>query len=986
MNDPRTRRDPSRIIPGPPRFEIARQGLLARLAASEAKLALLVAPSGYGKTTLLAQYARTESHRTIWLTLTEAHAEPMALASSLVLALETSGISLERIRTGAVEGIEPGVLAHAVNGLEDTLEFVLDGLERLGSEGRRWLGSFIESLREGHRVLAAGYDDADLRVAHLVSRGQALVIGAADLAFSVDEARDYLEGRGSRADPQETHHRLEGWAAGLALVAAGAAPHAAPDDLVREALGMLPDDLRCALPEASVLEVWSDAGAREIGGDLPEGWLVRVARSGLPVTPLEGGLYRPHRLLADVLERELSQHPERHAAMHGAAAEVALRAGNELEAIAHLRLARREPEALELAGQVVTRFERRGEYGLMRRVLEPFEENALSDDLALKLGVSLAETGDSERGEAIIRERDHGETRASVLANLSAIAARQRQPERALALVEEALALPLELKRQAAFLKNKSLHLFALGRAQEALSCGLEARRLADELGDLSLALGCATAYQAFYAALGRPLERMAVLEEALEMAATLEGRGSSESSPVRVIPLRHDLALALYLRGERNRARAMLEDVLLEAERVSPMHAATILGTRGKFKQMDGDFAGAAADFRDAVRRGDELGYERFHLPLRLCAAESEWWAGLRSLESLSFEVSSAVPRQPLEALTVAFYWGFIAFQRGDLGTARTAFEEASENTIWRLHAARARAYLLEIERREHRLERAMVEAFVTVIERLGGLEVLRADIRALHGLYATCVRRHWCQQLEPFAVTPELSPAAPRIALEIHTLGHFAARLDGQPLRLSGKPAELLVWLALNGPARRDEILDALWEGSRARNDLEYGKVAIRRVRDALKAHTTFNPLPFEDGVYRLADVFELRLDATELLGAADRHRADPVRLRTILESNGGEFLPGVETEWAVQIRVNLLESSIAVALALGHALERDDPRAAAAAYLCARQLDPLGEVGSQALERLRAALGDMEGARFERASRERSLEREFGTLNEN
>ncbi len=986
MNDHRARRNPSRIIPGPPRFEIARQGLLARLAASKAKLALLVAPSGYGKTTLLAQYARTGSRRTVWLTLTEAHAEPMALASSLVLALEASGISLEAIRTGAVEGIETGVLAHAVNGLEDTIEFVLDGLERLGSEGRRWLGSFIESLREGHRVLAAGYDDADLRVAHLVSRGQALVIGAADLAFSVDEARDYLEGRGSRADPQEAHHRLEGWAAGLALVAAGATPHAAPDDLVHEALGALPDDLRCVLPEASVLEVWSEAGAREVGGDLPEGWLPRVARSGLLVTPLESGLYRPHRLLADVLERELSKRPERHAALHGAAAEVAVRAGNELEAIAHLRLARRDPEALELASRVVSRFERRGAYGLMRRVLEPFEANALSDELALKLGVSLAETGDPERGEAIIRERDHGDSRASVLANLSAIAARQRQPERALALVEEALALPLEPKRRAAFLKNKSLHLFALGRAEEALSCGLEARRLADELGDLSLALGCATAYQAFYAALGRPLERMAVLEEALEMAATLEARGSSESSPVRVIPLRHDLALALYLRGERTHARAMLEDVLLEAERVSPMHAATILGTRGKFRQLDGDFAGAAADFRDAVRRGDELGYERFHLPLRLCAAESEWWAGLRSLESLAFEVSSAAPRQPLEAFTVAFYRGFVAFQRGDLGTARTAFEEAIDNTIWRLHAARARAYLLEIERREHRLERATVEAFVTVIERLGGLEVLRADVRALYGLYATCVRRGWCRaQLEPFAVAPDPS-ATCRISLEIHTLGHFAARLDGRPVRLSGKPAELIVWLALNGPARRDEILDALWDGSRARNDLEYGKVTIRRVRDALKAHTTLNPLPFEDGVYRLAEALKLRVDATELLGAADRHRDDPVRLRAILESNGGEFLPGVETEWAVQTRMNLLESGIAVALALGHALERSDPRAAAAAYLRARQLDPLGEAGSQALERLRAALGDAEGARFERSSRERSLEREFGTLGEN
>jgi LuxR family transcriptional regulator, maltose regulon positive regulatory protein len=60
-------RDLPSVIPKPLRFELARPRLLARLEG--AKLVALVAPSGFGKTTLLAQHARTLGARAVWLEL-----------------------------------------------------------------------------------------------------------------------------------------------------------------------------------------------------------------------------------------------------------------------------------------------------------------------------------------------------------------------------------------------------------------------------------------------------------------------------------------------------------------------------------------------------------------------------------------------------------------------------------------------------------------------------------------------------------------------------------------------------------------------------------------------------------------------------------------------------------------------------------------------------------------------------------------------------
>src|SRR5215212_11469425 len=84
-----------RVRPG----TISRTALVNRLrAATPTAVATLLAPAGYGKTTLLAQWAARETRHVAWVTLDERDNDPVVLLQHIAAALEVD------------EPVEPGVL------------------------------------------------------------------------------------------------------------------------------------------------------------------------------------------------------------------------------------------------------------------------------------------------------------------------------------------------------------------------------------------------------------------------------------------------------------------------------------------------------------------------------------------------------------------------------------------------------------------------------------------------------------------------------------------------------------------------------------------------------------------------------------------------------------------------------------------------------------------------------------------------------------
>ncbi|MBZ9714805.1 hypothetical protein [Deinococcus multiflagellatus] len=424
-------------VPRPARFERPRTGLLLQLSDTvDLPLIVLAAPAGYGKTTLLAQYARVTPRRVAWCRA-GAHDGPATLSARLAAGLpELAALASPDPRTPPGALIEQ--LAAALDTLNEGADLIVDNVE--DDAQRAWLSDLADTLQEGHRLLLSTYSTGGLRLARRLAEGRALVLDATDLAFTPAESAAYLSERGGHVQERDLAH-LGGWPAGLALSAHGASRHASADDLVRDALGTLPPAVQAHLCALAPLDVWTEADAAALAPGLGPGWVAAVQRVGLPVTPLGGGAYSPHRLLSRVLDSELAREPARARSARAAAAEIAERRGDP-ERAARLYLdAGALPQARRLAQDLVPLYRDRGEHRLTRALLERCGPDTLDPALQERLAWAQIETGAAASGEARLEAlRAAGQLSPSGLASLAMVRGRQGDTGAQYALARQGLA------------------------------------------------------------------------------------------------------------------------------------------------------------------------------------------------------------------------------------------------------------------------------------------------------------------------------------------------------------------------------------------------------------------------------------------------------------------------------------------------------------------------------------------------------------------
>ena len=312
---------------------VARTKLLEALAAApdQASLILLAAPAGYGKTTVLSQWAAVDSREFGWVTVDEADNDPVRLAGHVALALHR------------IEALDPAVfralsveegprhlvaLSHLLASLRDWRRpgvLVLDDVHELQSVEAR---NFIRALAAG---LPAGFHLAVgsrlmLSFGRLRVEDRVVEFGPDDLVFSEEEARAVLSyggGNLSGGTVRAVVRSTEGWPAGvyMAALAIQAAPDAAlavsrltGDDpligdyfrdelLSRES----PDAVRFLMRTAVLGEMSGALCDYVLGGSGSAIRLAEAARGSLFVVPLDrrGEWYRYHRLVAEMLLSEL---------------------------------------------------------------------------------------------------------------------------------------------------------------------------------------------------------------------------------------------------------------------------------------------------------------------------------------------------------------------------------------------------------------------------------------------------------------------------------------------------------------------------------------------------------------------------------------------------------------------------------------------------------------------------------------------------------
>ena len=220
---PESKFHPPRVRPG----IVVRTALVERLAAARVPVVTVTAPPGYGKTTLMAQWAERIGSRVAWLSCDEDDNDPVVLLSALAVALDRIGpvdpaIFAALASSGAEITVVPKFVS-AVASVQPPVTVLLDHAEAVTNrQCLNTIAEFALRLPPGWQLAVASRAAVPLPTARLRAQGGILEVTADDLAMGPPEAGSLLAGTGVEADEaglRDLLQRTEGWPAGLYIAA-----------------------------------------------------------------------------------------------------------------------------------------------------------------------------------------------------------------------------------------------------------------------------------------------------------------------------------------------------------------------------------------------------------------------------------------------------------------------------------------------------------------------------------------------------------------------------------------------------------------------------------------------------------------------------------------------------------------------------------------------------------------------------------------------
>jgi len=204
-----------------------KSALLHRLSTTRKPLVLVTAPPGYGKSTLLAEWASRDRRRFAWLNADEGDNEPAVFLAYLAVAMSRAGCDcgpvFAALAAGQAEAAATSLLAETLAGVDEPVVIVVDDAQALTSEAaRRIVVAVLDALPDGCELVLSGRRLSLLPHDWLASRYTMIDVGAAELQLGPEDASALLAAAGVElADGQveELNHRVEGWPAALYLAA-----------------------------------------------------------------------------------------------------------------------------------------------------------------------------------------------------------------------------------------------------------------------------------------------------------------------------------------------------------------------------------------------------------------------------------------------------------------------------------------------------------------------------------------------------------------------------------------------------------------------------------------------------------------------------------------------------------------------------------------------------------------------------------------------
>jgi LuxR family maltose regulon positive regulatory protein len=557
------------LVPRPRLIEQLNAGL-------HRKLTLISAPAGFGKTTLVGEWAHSVGakqaapQRVAWISLDEGDNDPVRFWAYFVAALQTVEPDVGEGVLSAFQAPQPPPIESVLTALINEIAvipghfvLVLDDYHLVTAQSIHDAVAFLlDHMPDTMHLVIATRADPPLPIARLRGRGQLTELRQTDLRFTPDEATAFLnQVMGLELltnDVAALAARTEGWIAGLqmaALALQAALSMQGRDDasefvaaftgssryildyLLEEVLYRVPEHVQAFLLQTSVLDRMCATLCNAVLGDEANSQeILQYLESGnLFVVPLDDRRewYRYHRLFADLLRQRLRQtHPDRVSVLHRRASAWFERNGLMTEAIDHALAA----EDLERAADLI---EQNAEATLMHGEVATFLRwvGALPDGLVrarpalsvLYAWMLLWQGQSLKLIESLLRDAEEGDEcvsgRATALRGL--IAGLRGQTERTVELCSLALE---QLPEEDRFVRPLALWLLraielAGGKGKADTQALDDVLRMSQSAGNVMLSVMIACNRAEILMRQGQPHEAAATYQQAVELATSVQGR-----------------------------------------------------------------------------------------------------------------------------------------------------------------------------------------------------------------------------------------------------------------------------------------------------------------------------------------------------------------------------------------------------------------------------------------------------------------------------
>ena len=427
-------------VPRPRAERLRRPHLIASLdEGMKCDVVLVCTPAGFGKTTLLAEWALRREHPVAWVSLDSDDNDPVRFWRYVIAALDRAcpGIGRDVLLLLDPPNVATvhGVVTALINELEaasDEVALVLDDYHAIGAAPIHDSVAFLLShLPPQLRLVIATRSDPPLPLARLRAAGALAELRGSDLRFTPEESAALLRDVwGLDVSPRTAaalDARTEGWAVGLQLAALSLQGRPDPDAFVdaftgthrfvldylgEEVLGRQPERVRTFLLRTSILERLSgplcDAVTEEGGG---QSMLEDLEHANMFLIPLDDNChwYRFHHLFRDHLRARLHQSdPGSVRNLHRRAATWCEEHGLLDDAIRHALGSGDASWAAQLVEQRVDETLRSGKGGILERWLSALPGDVVRSRPALCLAEALMQlhVGSPDSVQSLV---DHAE-------------------------------------------------------------------------------------------------------------------------------------------------------------------------------------------------------------------------------------------------------------------------------------------------------------------------------------------------------------------------------------------------------------------------------------------------------------------------------------------------------------------------------------------------------------------------------------------------